>query len=254
MLTHGRLGRSRPAHAEAIVAFETRIAEASWTRAEQPRPRQDLQPDDPGRAAARSRPASPGSRSWPATELPKRRAGHRQPEHRLPEDRRHLRRDAAPRRCRPGRPSTPSDSAAPYLSKRFADANCEFRQKTLAGQPEQRPRWKRAVDLHRRRARASRSAGSTSRATSRRSPRPRWRRLVADLRTAMKAPHREAAVDEPGDQGQALEKLAKFNVKIGYPPQVARLLRRCSVERGRPLRQRRARRAPSSGRWQRRRG
>jgi putative endopeptidase len=31
------------------------------------------------------------------------------------------------------------------LSKRFVDASFEFRNKTLSGQPEQRPRWKRGV-------------------------------------------------------------------------------------------------------------
>ena len=40
-----------------------------------------------------------------------------------------------------------ADDAAPYLSKRFVDANFEFRNKELAGQPEQQPRWKRGVDL-----------------------------------------------------------------------------------------------------------
>ena len=39
------------------------------------------------------------------------------------------------------------DSAAPYLSKRFDDAHFAFHNRELAGQPEQRPRWKRAVGL-----------------------------------------------------------------------------------------------------------
>ncbi|HWD26512.1 MAG TPA: M13-type metalloendopeptidase [Rhizomicrobium sp.] len=37
------------------------------------------------------------------------------------------------------------DDATPYLSKAFADAAFEFRGKALSGQAEQRPRWKRAV-------------------------------------------------------------------------------------------------------------
>ena len=37
------------------------------------------------------------------------------------------------------------DNASPYLSKRFVDANFDFRSKTLSGQPEQRARWKRGV-------------------------------------------------------------------------------------------------------------
>ena len=39
------------------------------------------------------------------------------------------------------------DEAAPLLSKRFVDANYEFRQKFLQGQPEQRERWKRGVAI-----------------------------------------------------------------------------------------------------------
>ncbi|HSP34213.1 MAG TPA: M13 family metallopeptidase N-terminal domain-containing protein, partial [Thermoanaerobaculia bacterium] len=37
------------------------------------------------------------------------------------------------------------DDAAPYLSTRFADVNWEFRSHYLNGTTEQRPRWKRAV-------------------------------------------------------------------------------------------------------------
>src|SRR5262249_45480321 len=38
-----------------------------------------------------------------------------------------------------------ADEAAPLLSKRFADTQWEFRAKFLNGAQEQRPRWKRAV-------------------------------------------------------------------------------------------------------------
>jgi putative endopeptidase len=38
-----------------------------------------------------------------------------------------------------------ADNAAVYLSKPFADASFEFHGKALSGQAEQRPRWKRAV-------------------------------------------------------------------------------------------------------------
>ena len=55
-----------------------------------------------------------------------------------------------------------ADQAAPYLSKRFVDASFEFRDKELAGQPEQRPRWKRGVRLRRRRDRRGASARSMS--------------------------------------------------------------------------------------------
>ena len=51
------------------------------------------------------------------------------------------------RRSRPGQAFHVVDSAAPFLSKRFDDAHFDFRNQELAGQPEQRPRWKRGVDF-----------------------------------------------------------------------------------------------------------
>ncbi|MEZ6120866.1 MAG: M13 family metallopeptidase N-terminal domain-containing protein [Pirellulaceae bacterium] len=38
------------------------------------------------------------------------------------------------------------DAAAPYLSNEFVEANFEFHQRKLAGVPEMKPRWKRAVE------------------------------------------------------------------------------------------------------------
>ncbi|MCP2970401.1 hypothetical protein NK907_24260, partial [Salmonella enterica subsp. enterica serovar Typhimurium] len=38
-----------------------------------------------------------------------------------------------------------TDDAAPLLSRRFVDAEFEFRSKFLNGQPQQRERWKRGV-------------------------------------------------------------------------------------------------------------
>jgi putative endopeptidase len=39
-----------------------------------------------------------------------------------------------------------ADAAAPYLSKRFVDANFAFHGKVMTGVVEQPERWKRAVD------------------------------------------------------------------------------------------------------------
>jgi putative endopeptidase len=66
-----------------------------------------------------------------------------------------------------------ADGAAPMLSKRFVDASFEFRNKTLAGQPEQKPRWKRGVATRSTASWARPSAASMWPATSRRNPRPR---------------------------------------------------------------------------------
>ncbi len=71
------------ANAKAVVDFETRLAEASWDPGAAPRPRQDLQPDEPGRAQrlhARLR-----LEPLPGGRRPGRRAtDHRHHQHRLP--------------------------------------------------------------------------------------------------------------------------------------------------------------------------
>jgi len=108
------------------------------------------------------------------------------------------------------------DEAAPLLSHRFIDARFEFRGRFLNGQPEQRPRWKRAVAF------AEDGMGDAigrdyvslyyppeSRAI--------MERMVADLRVALR--HRIESLDwmSPATKMQALEKLQSFRVKIGYP-------------------------------------
>lgn len=65
------------------------------------------------------------------------------------------------------------DDASPYLSKRFADTQWEFRSKFLNGTPDQRPRWKRAVSSTQG-SLGERSDARSSRATSRPSRKRRW--------------------------------------------------------------------------------
>jgi putative endopeptidase len=133
------------------------------------------------------------------------------------------------------------DAAAPYLPKRFVDAQFEFRSKELQGQPEQRARWKRAVDHVRRRD--GRGHGrSTSSATSRPD-------RSEDGRAGRRPDNRDgqrlsAELMSPATKQKALAKLAKFNVKIGYP-EVARLLG-ATGRRGDAIGTRSAR-GPSSG-------
>ena len=109
-----------------------------------------------------------------------------------------------------------ADDAAPLLSKRFADTQWEFRSKFLNGTPEQRPRWKRAVGA------AEMALGEAIGRTyvSEYFPadsKAKMEKLVADLRVAMKG--RIQNLDWMGDatKAKALDKLSKFGVKIGYP-------------------------------------
>jgi putative endopeptidase len=109
-----------------------------------------------------------------------------------------------------------ADQAAPYLSQRFVDANFEFRSKTLAGQPEQRARWKRAVAF------VDDALGeSVGRIYVARYFTPQAKAsmdaLVANLRIALKARIENLDWMAPETKAKALEKLAEFTVKIGYP-------------------------------------
>ncbi|MEO8035198.1 MAG: M13-type metalloendopeptidase [Acidobacteriota bacterium] len=108
------------------------------------------------------------------------------------------------------------DDAAPLLSKRFVDAEWEFRSRFLNGTSEQRPRWKRAV------AAAEDAMGEAIGRTyvTRYFPpesKAKMEQLVADLRAAMKARINNLQWMEPATKARALEKLARFTVKIGYP-------------------------------------
>ena len=109
-----------------------------------------------------------------------------------------------------------TDNAAPLLSKRFADTHWEFRSKFLNGQEEQRPRWKRGVSA------AQGALGEAIGRTyvSRHFPpdsKAKMEKLVSDLRAAMKNRIENLQWMGPETKARALDKLAKFEVKIGYP-------------------------------------
>ncbi|HEY8711748.1 MAG TPA: M13-type metalloendopeptidase, partial [Thermoanaerobaculia bacterium] len=109
-----------------------------------------------------------------------------------------------------------ADDAAPYLSSRFVNAEWEFRSKFLNGVEEQRPRWKRAVQM---------SEGSMGEAIGRTyvaeyfpaESKAQMEKLVADLRVALKARIQNLQWMGPETKARALDKLANFHVKIGYP-------------------------------------
>ena len=109
-----------------------------------------------------------------------------------------------------------TDQAAPRLSRRFADANWEFRSRDLQGQPEQRPRDKRAVAF---------TEGALGEALGRRyvaeyfpaESKAQMEALVANLRRALALRIETYDWMSEATKAAAQEKLAKFTVKIGYP-------------------------------------
>jgi putative endopeptidase len=108
------------------------------------------------------------------------------------------------------------DEASPMLSKRFVDAQWEFRSKYLNGAQEQRPRWKRAV---------SAAEGAMGEAVGRAyvaayfppESKVMMEKLVGDLRTALKGRINNLEWMSPETKAAAEDKLAHFTVKIGYP-------------------------------------
>jgi putative endopeptidase len=109
-----------------------------------------------------------------------------------------------------------ADAAAPYLSKRFVAANFNFHSRTMSGVAEQPERWKRAVATVNGamgqaigRVYVARYFSSQAKA--------QIDDLVAHLRIALK--ERIARLDwmSPETKLKALDKLARLNVKIAYP-------------------------------------
>jgi predicted metalloendopeptidase len=107
-------------------------------------------------------------------------------------------------------------SFAPYLDKTFVEQHFDFYGKTLRGIPEDRPRWKRGVEL---------VEGSLGEALGRIyvgqhfPPRnkARMQELVRNLLSAYRQSITRLDWMSPRTKQQALAKLAKFTPKIGYP-------------------------------------
>jgi len=107
------------------------------------------------------------------------------------------------------------DGAAPYLSKRFVDSQFAF-QKLLSGVEVIRPRWKRGVSL---------VDGSLGEALGREyariyfpaSSKAKMQDLVANLKTAMAGRIQAASWMAPATKTEALLKLSKMDVQVGYP-------------------------------------
>lgn len=110
-------------------------------------------------------------------------------------------------------------SAAPYLSKPYADESFNFFGRYLAGQKEQQPRWKRCVQA---------TDGNLGEALgmeyARRAFKPeakaRMNEMIDNLMAAMKERINKLEWMSPATKKEAQAKLATFKRKIGYPDQL----------------------------------
>ena len=108
------------------------------------------------------------------------------------------------------------NSYAGYLSSDFDDQNFEFYNRTLQGQQEQRPRWKRGVDgvngvLGEVVGKVYVSRHFTPEA------KVRMMTLVENLRSSFGAAFDDLDWMSPETKAEAHRKLAAFTPKIGYP-------------------------------------
>jgi putative endopeptidase len=202
------------AAAEKVVAMETRVAEAHWTRA-QSRDRDktynlmtlaDLQREAPG---------FPWQTFWNAAGLSRAERAIVAQNTAFPKIAQVFA-DTDLDTLKAWEAFRIADDIAPLLSKRFVDAHFEFRSHFLNGQPEQRERWKRGVGF---------AENAMGEAIGRDyvalyfppSSKAKMDQLVANLRTALGGRIRNLAWMGPATKQEALAKLSHFNVKIGYP-------------------------------------
>jgi len=105
---------------------------------------------------------------------------------------------------------------APVLSKAFVDESFAFYGKALTGTPEQRPRWKRAVGA----VESTLGEALGKIYVQKHFPpeaKKRMQVLVANLVEAYRESIENLEWMSPETRKKALEKLSKFNPKIGYP-------------------------------------
>jgi putative endopeptidase len=109
-----------------------------------------------------------------------------------------------------------ADNAAPYLSKRFADAHFEMHGKVLSGQPQEKPRWKRAAAVL-----DSQVGEAVGQAYVARYFPPESKAkivaLITDLRSALAARIQRVDWMSPATKDKAVQKLAQLTVKVAYP-------------------------------------
>ena len=200
--------------AAQIVALETAIARVSWSRVEQRDPERTYNPMTVAQLSKYA-PGFPWRTFLDAADLPKTTRVIVNEKTAFPKIAAIFAKTPMTT-LRAWIAFTQADNAAPYLNKAFVDAKFEFRNKTLSGQPEQRPRWQRAVGA---------VDGTMGEAIGRvyierhfpTSAKAKIDALVTDLRVALKV--RLQALDwmSAATKAEAVKKLDQFTVKIAYP-------------------------------------
>jgi putative endopeptidase len=224
----GLIGWPDPAaNAKAVVDFETRVAEASWTRAQQREVDKTYNPMDRAGLAA----MAPGF-AWNRFLAGAGLAGL---------DRLVVSENTAFPKIAAVYAATPvdtlkawqafsvADNTAFYLPPPFAEARFEFRDKTLSGQPRQQDRWKRAVHAvsggdcygdDRIDCFGNMGFGVGQVYVARYFPptaKAKIETLVANVKAAMRTRLQQLDWMTPATKAEALKKLDTYQIKVGYP-------------------------------------
>ena len=200
--------------AKAVVAFETRIAEVSWSRVEERDPDKTYNPMTVSKLA-RAAPGYPWRKVLDTAEL----SGV---DHVVIGEKTAIPKIAAIYQQTPLKVLKAwaafhlADQATPYLSDRYENPRFAFRGTVLTGQPEQRARWKRAVSL---------DNGAMGEAVGRvyvakyfpPEAKAKIRELVENLRSALGERIQHLDWMGPDTKTKALAKLRAMTVKVGYP-------------------------------------
>jgi putative endopeptidase len=200
--------------ADDVVAFETRIAEASWSRAESRDRDKTYNPLTPAELASFA-PGFPWSVWLAAADAGGARSIIVRQKTAFPKLAKIF--DEAPlETLQAWQAFRVVDQAAPYLSARFVTARFEFRGKALVGQAEEQPRWRRATQL----IGSSLGEAVGKEYVARHFPpdsKAKMEELVTQLKRALRSRIENLTWMTRETKAKALEKLDLFGVKIGYP-------------------------------------
>ncbi len=208
-------GQSTPAASAAdILALETRLAGAHWTRVES----RDAVKTYNRRSLAQLAQESPGfdwtawatelgveDAAWLVVSQPGFLTAFAATVNELPVD-----------RWKPYLRAQLLNGFAPYVSQPFVDAEFAFYGTALRGVTENEPRWKRAVGAMDRNLGELLGKLYVERHFTP-AAKARMAQLVENMRAAFKEGIDTLAWMSPETRAQAQEKLAKFRAKIGYP-------------------------------------
>jgi putative endopeptidase len=212
--------------AKAVVDFETRIAEASWTKTEQRNIDKVYNPYTPADLAK----LTPGFAWTPFLNA----AGLGGVQRVVVAENTAFPKIAAVYQSTPlevlkaWQAFTVADNAGAYLSRPFAEARFAFRDKALSGQPEEKARWKRAIVAvggadctgERTDCFGNMGYGVGQLYTAQYFPpaaKAKIEALVANVKAAMRARLERLDWMTPATKAEALKKLDTYQIKVGYP-------------------------------------